>query len=353
MSQAGERTEEATPRRKEKAREDGKVLTSRYFLIAVHTAAGIWAWENLVATPASSLSLWRAWVREAFHLSTNPEGLLQHSVAAANCVLLGLLPILGATWMASLSAHLLLTGGYFSFKGLQPKPQKIFSPGKLKNQWGEGLKAVFFGLLVLAAVAVGCLAWGWDALLWLAQLPRLTLASGVQQSADALGGGGTQILIGFGLIGALDYLLSKRKLHNQLKMTKQEVKEEYKESNGNPEVKGRIRRLMREMAGRRMMADVPKATVVITNPTHYAIAIRYEAGSMAVPKILAKGVDHTALRIRMIAILNQIPVVENPPLAQALYKTAEVGDEIPMHLYRAVAEVLAYVYRILGRTVAG
>ncbi len=353
MSQAGERTEEATPRRKEKAREEGKILTSRYFLIAVHTAAGVWAWEYLMGAPANSLAHWRAWLREAFRFSVNTEGLLLPALAAASGVVYGLLPILGITWMASLSAHLLLTRGYFSLQGLQPKPQKIFSPGKLKNQWGEGLKAVFFGLLVLAVVVVLCAVWGGDMLLWLAQLPRLTLASGVQQSAWALSGVGSKVLMGFGLIGALDYLLSKRKLDKQLKMTKQEVKEEYKESNGNPEVKGRIRRLMREMAGRRMMADVPKATVVITNPTHYAIAIRYEAGSMAVPKILAKGVDHTALRIRKIAILNQIPVVENPPLAQALYKTAEVGDEIPMHLYRAVAEVLAYVYRILGRTVAG
>lgn len=352
MSQAGERTEEATPRRKEKAREEGKVLSSRYFLIAVHTAAGIWAWEYLSGAPATSLAHWRAWLREAFQLHGNTESLLLPAIAAATGVVMGLLPILGLTWVASFSAHLLLTGGYFSFQGLQPKPQKIFSPGKLKNQWGEGIKAVFFGLLVLVAVVVLSVVWGQEMLLWLAQLPRLTLASGVQQSAGALSGVGSKVLLAFGLIGMLDYLLSKRKLDKQLKMTKQEVKEEYKESNGNPEVKGRIRRLMREMAGRRMMADVPKATVVITNPTHYAIAIRYEAGSMAVPKILAKGVDHTALRIRKIAILNQIPVVENPPLAQALYKTAEVGDEIPMHLYRAVAEVLAYVYRILGRTVA-
>jgi flagellar biosynthetic protein FlhB len=134
-------------------------------------------------------------------------------------------------------------------------------------------------------------------------------------------------------------------------MTKQEIKDEYKETNGNPEIKSRMRRIMREFAGQRMMQKVPKASVVITNPTHYAIAIEYRPEEMSVPVVVAKGVDHMALRIRKIAVQAQIPIVENPPLAQALYKAVEPGQEIPLHLYRAVAEVLAYVYRILDRQV--
>ena len=132
-------------------------------------------------------------------------------------------------------------------------------------------------------------------------------------------------------------------------MGRQDLKEEHKESNGNPEVKAKIRRLMKEFAGKRMMSQVPNATVVITNPTHYAIAIQYNSEAMSVPVVLAKGVDHIALRIRKIALDREIPIIENPPLAQALYKSVEVGQEVPMHLYRAVAEVLAYVYRVLGR----
>lgn len=153
------------------------------------------------------------------------------------------------------------------------------------------------------------------------------------------------------LVGVFDLISTIRKFQNELKMTKQEIKDEYKESNGNPEIKGRMRRIMRELAGKRMMQKVPKASVVITNPTHYAIAIEYHPDSMAVPVVLAKGVDFMALRIRKIAMENEIPIVENPPLAQALYKAVEPGQEIPLHLYRAVAEVLAYVYRILDRNV--
>ena len=131
-------------------------------------------------------------------------------------------------------------------------------------------------------------------------------------------------------------------------MSKQEIRDEAKETDGNPQIKARIRRIQREMRRKNMMREVPKATAVIVNPTHYAVAIRYEQGTMTAPQVVAKGKNYLAARIRQRALENQVPIIENPPLAQALYKAVEVGQEIPPHLYRAVAEILAYIFKLMN-----
>jgi flagellar biosynthetic protein FlhB len=136
-------------------------------------------------------------------------------------------------------------------------------------------------------------------------------------------------------------------------MSKQDIKEEAKDIEGNPQMKARIRRLQRDRARRNMMKDVPKATAVVVNPTHFAVAIRYQVETMAAPLVVAKGKNYLALRIRQKAIEHQVPIIENPPLAQALYKSVEVGQEIPPHLYRAVAEILAYIYKLMHGRLPG
>jgi flagellar biosynthetic protein FlhB len=150
----------------------------------------------------------------------------------------------------------------------------------------------------------------------------------------------------FLVFGLVDFFRQKRKFMKDMRMTKQEVKQESKENEGSPLIKGKIRRLQRDLARRRMMQNVATATAVIVNPTHYAIALRYDHETMATPMVVAKGKNYLALRIRQRALEHNIPLVENPPLAQALYKSVDVGKEIPAHLYRAVAEVLAYIYRL-------
>jgi flagellar biosynthetic protein FlhB len=147
------------------------------------------------------------------------------------------------------------------------------------------------------------------------------------------------------ILAAADYAFQKYRYTEQLKMTKQEVKEEYKETEGDPVTKGRIRRIQREMARRRMMADIPDSDVVITNPTHYAVALSYKMESMDAPIVVAKGVGFLALKIKELAQEHGVPLVENKPLAQTLYKSVEIGDSIPASLYKAVAEILAYVYK--------
>ncbi len=182
-------------------------------------------------------------------------------------------------------------------------------------------------------------------------------------SAVARVGGTLQTLLWraaglFLLIGVIDLIWQRRRYMNQLKMSKQEIREEHKDQEGNPQIKARVRRIQRDMARKQMMKEVPKATAIIVNPTHYAVAIRYSLPTASgepgtAPRVVAKGKNYLAARIRKLAMDNQIPIVENPPLARALYKSVDVGQEIPGHLYRAVAEILAYIYRLMGGRLPG
>jgi flagellar biosynthetic protein FlhB len=182
-------------------------------------------------------------------------------------------------------------------------------------------------------------------------LVRLPLQS-AEQGAGQLGGSIQDLFwkatLVFLVLGGFDFWRQHRRYLADLRMSKQEVREEVKETEGNPQIRARIRRLQRDLLRRQMMRQVPKATAVIVNPTHYAVAIRYRLEVSSAPTVVAKGKNYLALRIRQKAVENQVPVVENPPLAQALYKSTEVGQEIPVHLYRAVAEILAYIYRLMG-----
>ena len=157
----------------------------------------------------------------------------------------------------------------------------------------------------------------------------------------------------FVVFGAVDLFRQMRRYQQDLRMSRQEIREEMKDVEGNPQMKARIRRLQRERARRQMMKDIPKATAVIANPTHFAVAIRYQMETMAAPVVLAKGKNYLALRIRQKAVEHEVPVIENPPLAQALYKSVEVGQEIPPHLYRAVAEILAYIFKLMNGKLPG
>jgi flagellar biosynthetic protein FlhB len=152
----------------------------------------------------------------------------------------------------------------------------------------------------------------------------------------------------FIVFGAVDLLRQKRRYQNDLKMSKQDIRDEFKEVEGNPLMKQRIRRIRRDLARRHMMKAVPTATAVIVNPTHYAVALKYAMDSKGAPMVVAKGKNYLALRIRQMAVENQVPLIENPPLAQALYKSVDVGQEIPAQFYRAVAEVLAYIFKLMN-----
>ncbi len=349
MADRGQATEQPTERRREKARREGKFPVSRelvssvqFFTFALLLAAGGGAGFAGLSRSFRFL-LGRAFGGEL----TAPE--LSHlagRIVFSDLAPLGVLS--GGLLAVTLASHLAVTRFGFSSKNLAPQFQRLSPLAKLRELPRQNMPLFFQAVILLPFFALA--VWGVvkDNLNALAAMPLESPQAGAREAAGSI-----QSLIWKGVfvflaLGVFDYWRQHRRYTADLRMTKQEVRDEMKELEGNPQVKAHIRRLQRNLLRRRMMQQVPKATAVIVNPTHYAVAIRYTVDSMAAPVVVAKGKNYLAQRIRQVAVLHQIPIVENPPLAQALYKSAEVGQEIPAHLYRAVAEILAYIYRLMG-----
>ncbi len=258
--------------------------------------------------------------------------------------MLGLV-LMGATVLFQLASNNL----GFSFARLALKFNRVNPMTKLKQMPANNAAA-----FVQAVVMIPVMFWlTWtmvrDQLPELLRLPLLPIAGSVTTAGLLLRDVMRKASLALVLLGAVMLVRGRGKYRNQLKMSKQDLRDESKETEGNPQIKARIRRIQRDMRRKNMMREVATATAVVVNPTHYAVALRYEQGTMAAPLVVAKGKNYLAARIRQRAIENQVPIIENPPLAQALYKSVDVGQEIPAHLYRAVAEILAYIFKLMGR----
>jgi flagellar biosynthetic protein FlhB len=247
----------------------------------------------------------------------------------------------------ALAAQLGSTRLGFSFQKLAPDPMRLNPLQKIKNVPAQNMGSFFQAVVFLPLIAWAVYTIASDnlaafsGLLHMGMLPALEVVAGTLKTLM------WKAAILFAAIGCMDFLRVYRRHYRSLRMSKQDLRDEAKETDSNPQMKARIRRIQRDLARRNMLKEIPKATAVIVNPTHYAVAIRYELDSMAAPLVLAKGRNYLARRIREIALDHQVPIIENEPLAQALYKSAEVGQEIPAHLYRAVAEVLAYIFKLM------
>ncbi|MGE3401573.1 MAG: flagellar biosynthesis protein FlhB [Vicinamibacterales bacterium] len=349
MSQ--DRTEEPTAKRLKDAREKGQVARSRDLGTAAALLAATLAMEWFGARLIGGLSDRLA--GDLARFGDNPLGVLTEGdltqLLLGGGILLALLVTPIALAAALVGAGVQAFQGGFSFapaamelKWTRLNPAEGFKRFKLTESGADTLKTfiavaaiVFVGWQPLRAAVVdgGRLAW----------LAPADVGRAAWQATDSLL---WRVALALGLVGLADYGLQRYRLLSSLRMTKQEIKDEFRQTEGSPEIKARIRRLQRTMAQRRMLSDVPKATVVVTNPTHFAVALEYRRGAMAAPLVLAKGSDHMAARIRERARQHGIPIVENKPLAQALYKTADVGDAIPAALFSAVAEVLAQLIRL-------
>lgn len=347
----GQKTEQASPRRKEKAREDGQVASSKELTAALQFGAAV---AMLVAYGPTLFAGLGRMARGMFQEAFYPDLSLERLMSVAAGLALGPLSFLGVFALTLLGIGFLMHFGQTGFllapKKLAPDFNRLNPASKLKEMPSENLGQLLKGVLLLPLAGLVF----WQVLS--SELPgflKLPLA-GVNSSAEKVGDSLLSLLTKAALVlialGIFDFVRQRQRTSKRLMMTKQEMRQEQKDAEGNPQVKARLRRLQRELGRRRMMADVPSATVVITNPTHYAVAIKYEPDTMAAPLVLAKGLDHLALRIRAVAEEHGIAIVENPPLAQALHKAADVGSEIPTALYRAVAEVLAYIYRLRNQT---
>jgi flagellar biosynthetic protein FlhB len=263
----------------------------------------------------------------------------------------GLTPLLYASGILVLTgcAFQVTSNGFsFSLMRLTPKPANFNIFEKLKAAPQKGIVSA---IQAVAIVVVFGLTLYWIAMDSGERLLMVPLSS-FQVGLETLHSLSMNLLWKasalFLAFGFVDFFRQKRKFAKELRMSKQDIREEMKESEGNPQTKARIRKLQRDIRRRRMMDEVRTATAVIVNPTHYAVAIRYNHDSMDAPLVVAKGKNYLALRIRARALEFDVPLIENPPLAQALYKSVEVGQTIPPHLYRAVAEILAYIYRLMG-----
>ncbi len=344
----GDRTERATPRRREKARERGQVTLSQE---VNSTLVLLGAFSLLLLGTGHmgrTLGINAVYLFGQAHvLRPDLPGALAAILGGNGAVVLKTLaPFLVAVMVAGLAANLIQVGWHPSASAMAFRWENLNPVNGLKGIVGkragfELLKNLIkFGLIALIA---------WKTISGLqpelAGLGLLPIEGAAAVGRMSLAKLVFRILVMLAALSIVDWAFQKWQYEDNVRMSRQEVKEEYKDLEGDPQIKARIRAIQIETARRRMLADVPRADVVVTNPTHFAVALRYEPGDMA-PKVLAKGQDHLAQRIKGIARDARVPVIENKPLARGLYKTAKVGDFIPDVLYQAVAEVLAYVYRL-------
>ncbi len=343
-----EKTEPASQKRLDQAREEGDVPRSRElatFAVLMVAGAGLWTtggaiMKSLNGAMVSGLALTREQVY-------NPDVLLRRVGSDIADVLITCLPVAFAVMLVALAAPLMIGGWLFSAKSFMPnfgKLNPVRGLGNMvsKNSLVELLKAIA-KTLVVGAVAWLVVMSQKDAVMGLAVEG---VGPGSMHMIRLLGAAFLFIVGGLGFIAAIDAPYQIWHYADKMKMTRQEMIQEHKESDGNPQMKGKIRQMQREMSRRRMMSNVPTADVVVTNPTHYAVALKYADGQGGAPRVVAKGADAVAAKIREIARDNKVALLEAPALARALHQHTEIDEEIPEALYAAVAEVLAYVFQL-------
>ena len=349
MSQ--ERTEQPTSKKLRDAAERGQVSRSKEVQDVVQLGAVLmtlsWLGSYMVHSLADRVGAGLSHVDRVAHRTVMPSELT--AIASGYLWTLALIvgPVMATAVVAGLAAVSAQGGWNVSWQPLQPDLSKLSPINGLKRLMPARV-GIDLGRVAIVAIALVWVAWG-VVRPFVESSALLSRVGIVDASALAWTTVLTLVkrgLIVFATIAAADYLIKRYQLRKSLKMTKQEVKDEHKMLEGNPEIKGRVRRLQREMGRRRMLAGVPKATVVITNPTHFAVALEYKRDVMAAPRVVAKGADHVAQRIKDIAREHGIPTVENVTLARALYAHAEVDEVIPADLFEAVAEILAYLVRL-------
>ncbi|AVX31173.1 flagellar biosynthetic protein FlhB [Carboxydocella thermautotrophica] len=349
---AGEKTEEATPKRRQEARRKGQVprspeVGSAFVLLSAFTI--------LYLTSNFAYQTMGEFIRNIYGVQLKEHLLTTNTIPVLlwQGILVGakiLIPLLLGAIIAGVAVNLIQTGFLLTTEGLTMKWERIdpvegFKRIFSKRTLVELIKSLF-KVTIVALVAYGIIK---NQIMFFPGLQTVELNTGLAFIGHMI------IKIGLYTSGMLvvlalfDYAYQRWEFNKSLRMSKEEIKEEYKQTEGNPQIKAKIKERMRALAQRRMMQEVPRADVVITNPTHFAVAIKYQAGKMPAPVVVAKGADLLAKRIKEIAREHGVVTVENKPLAQALYKSVEIGEFIPPELFQAVAEVLAYVYKLKGK----
>ncbi|WP_379126557.1 flagellar biosynthesis protein FlhB [Paenibacillus sp. sgz500958] len=349
---AGEKTEKATSKKRGDARKQGQVPKSAELSSSV-----------VLLSAVLSLSMFGGFIKErlmalytdifmnrlSMELTTDNVTTLLSDYGLQIFIILA--PLLGITFVLAIVVNVAQVGFLTVTEGLTPKFSKLNPIKGLKNIFSirslvEMLKSIF-KLLVIAYLVYSTI---WAQKANFSLLSHMDLEAIFKFAAGMTLSLGTKIGAALIIMAILDYIYQRYEHEKSLRMSKQDIKDEYKQSEGDPLIKGKIKERQRRIAMQRMMQEVPKADVIITNPTHFAVALRYDGSQMDAPEIVAKGQDYVALRIRELAKEHGIMTMENKPLARALFQRAEIGDTVPADLFQAVAEVLAYVYRLKGKT---
>ena len=353
----GEKTELPTAKKLSDARKEGQVAKSKEIgnglgLLSLFIVLKIWI-GTIGTGLIESFALYYSKIPEFTKYVSDGTNLNDMSLVLGNMMLQILIIVLPVFVVGTLVAFF---GDYIQVKWrpttkpLHPKFSKLSPLKGLKRIFSiqslaELLKSIL-KILIISYVVYSAIKNDWTKLFLLYDMPLFQAIGLIGQYAIDLG---IRISLIYMILAFADFIYTKWKFKTDMKMTKQEVKDEWKNAEGDPVVKGKIRRKMREISMRRMMQALPKADVVITNPTHYAVAIKYEPNEFAAPFVVAKGEDFLAIKIKEVAKENHIEIVENKPLARSLYATVDVGEQVPPELYQAVAEVLAMVYSLQGK----
>lgn len=343
-----EKTEEASPRRLEKAREEGQVARSRELVTFVMLTTGmsaLWLTGDLMAARLSSA------LRDSLQFERasafDPSVMMVQAATVVLQALQALIPILMFMLVAALVAPMMLGGWLLSTKSLAPNFAKLNPIAGIGRMFSTETLAELIKTIV-KSLLIGAVAW-WvisGKLAAIMELMREPTHAALPHTVRLVVGSCALIVFSLLLVALIDVPYQLWSHNHKLRMSREDVRQEAKESDGDPQVKAQIRRQQQQMARRRMMAEVPKADIIVTNPTHFAVALKYSGQDMSAPRVIAKGADLVAFRIRSLAEEHRIPVLEAPPLARALYRHTALGAEIPVPLYSAVAEVLAWAYQL-------
>lgn len=347
---ADQKTEKPTKKRLQKAREEGTVPQARHFIAGVQFCV-------FVALLNSKGSDWlthavvtfQATIRRACTTEMSQAELMRLGSELLTACFFPMLVVGAGLILTGLAIQFAVTKFGFAPAKLLPDPQRLNPLRKIKQLPRQNLSALLQSLILLPLFVSAIWAVVSAQADSFMALPLASVRTGLITISAQMKGLLWKAAGLFLVFGIVELLRETRYNSGQLRMTKEEVKEENKQLEGNPQIKARIRAIRRNQARKRMMQAVPTATAVIVNPTHFAVALKYEPASMAAPLVVAKGKNYLALRIRQLAVANEVPLIENPPLAQALYKSVDVGQEIPPHLYRAIAEILAYIFKLTRR----
>jgi flagellar biosynthetic protein FlhB len=347
-----ERTEKATPKKRSEARKKGQVAKSREVCSVTVLLAGLLALFFSGPYYYGQLStLMIRLFQQIGNFAVTPESI--HALQNQLTVSLGLIlaPFLGVVLVASVVSNYVQVRGFFSWEMIKPDPGKVFSLKGLSRFFSlrslQELVKSLGKILIVGGIAYYTIKKEMPNVLPLMDQEIGSIFKYILSVSFHIFLNTVLVMV---LLAGLDYIYQRWSYEKGLRMSKQEIKDEVKQAEGDPLVRARIRSIQRELARRRMMAEVPKADVIITNPTHIAVALYYKSGEMDAPKLLAKGAGFVAEKLKEIGREHKIPILENKPLAQILFRTVEVGQMIPATLYHLVADVLAFVYRMKKKT---